>query len=711
MECYPELIIDDLWTDICLFLCIKDLLSFRLCCHHSQNITNPKRIRINKYWKLRCIMLCPDIIDYHCKLDYNGPQWYHIFADLHKYIIGCRYHSMCLVLKKLVDPSTGKSIKENQLKQELIQQTSLVRHCLKFLHYDSFVDLTPPNSVDSQQKWFKMRMFWKQLRIIIETDSVSLFKFLFDCKPFTDDMNSIIYDYRFFTYLTEYKTIPQTETINHVTILSVVCKLFSYHYCWKILKYLLLVVKKQVLRLNSNALYFEKIPLFWTLIKHVCNDGSTRCQSDSRWYWGLRLTPEKLKQWAKHHQLSCEWIEKIIQTHLELESKFNGDHDCNQNNINADNNSNYKEFEFDINGKYQYDHATRAQKKQSISGIEMAVSSNRADIAKLLLRYGAVLGIDDVKQKLMQVISRNINNGPMIQILIDKFNIDINNFYVNDKCDTILTFAINCLNPFQTEISQTGYIDKIYYLLENNPTIDIINKHYNSHGKSLFAQAIDKYNSYTVSNLYNFLISKAIKIDKDFHEMIDVDVDVNVDWNVIIDRYINDYNYSGFDTCNHYDNKNEMVSTYLYVCKRFPSNDEMKTYPRNVYKRNIGHCLEKLIKTLIDIKVDITVKDENENKFGSDYINICYDKQFESFKQWVIAQESIAKYFNNLNYGILHVSPNTNNANYMPTFVAKEESRLCASTASAGLCSGSKHGARGTSIVNSVTTLVEVEND
>ena len=36
------------------------------------------------------------------------------------------------------------------------------------------MDLTPPNNVDSQQKWFKMRMFWKQLRIIIETDSVKI---------------------------------------------------------------------------------------------------------------------------------------------------------------------------------------------------------------------------------------------------------------------------------------------------------------------------------------------------------------------------------------------------------------------------------------------------------------------------------------------------------------------------------------------------------
>ena len=43
-----------------------------------------------------------------------------------------------LVLEKLVDPSTGKSLKEYQLKQELIQQTSLIKHCLKFLHCYGF---------------------------------------------------------------------------------------------------------------------------------------------------------------------------------------------------------------------------------------------------------------------------------------------------------------------------------------------------------------------------------------------------------------------------------------------------------------------------------------------------------------------------------------------------------------------------------------------
>ena len=72
-----------------------------------------------------------------------------------------------------------------------------------------------------------------------------------------------------------------------------------------------------------------------------------------------------------------------------------------------------------------------------------------------------------------------------------------------------------------------------------------------------------------------------------------------------------------------------------------------------------------LIKTLIDIKVDITATDEHSNKMGSDYI--CNDKEFASFKQWVINQETIALYFKDLDYVVVHVLDNCFVPSYVPS--------------------------------------------
>ena len=683
-----DLIIDDLWIDISTTLNIKDFLSFHVSCHKCNIITSPTQARINKYWKLACIKLCGSLGNHIIK---ETKQWYPIFIELYKYSIQYFLINIRTIHNIPLNKLTNKveKLTKNQWKNAILCQPSAISIDIN-LDVGSRISLqltTQPTFPESEQEWEKIRTFWTHLNIILHNDFVTIFKIFIGFKPFSDNINSILFDARKeCSKPFKHDNALALTWFNRVTLLKIICSEFDLMDCMNIWEYLLSLsiprengtdipdendngnANANVGACNQLSLYFDKKPLFWTLVNTVCNALNVHRYKRGSSYWLYSLytkgiTSERYSQWRQfdHLGIGNKCIEIMIKKHLLVE----GD-------------------EFDINCKDWEDSSSNMYSRMlpgiPKSGLNIAFDRCKAIIARLLIKYGATLNHDisndEIQQRINSLISMNKNNGDIIQVWIDYKKLDINNYTVNDNGDTILVYAISKLDKHRSDVGQMGYIDTINYLLENNPTIDIMSQNYDSQGRSPFLQAIDKHCSWTVSDIYNHLITKFKKSSL-----------LVEDGNSIIKRYINYYTKRSINNDEHCDDekgnesseKKQAESIYLYVCKQFPTKDEFLHLCRDYCRRDrlilagIMGKLPQLIKILIDIKVDILVKDEKENKMGSDYI--CDVECFAAFKHFVQTQESIAIYFNNLGYTIIHLADNCITPTFaLPIAIDNEES-------------------------------------
>ena len=750
-----ESLIDDIWIDISILLNIQDFISFRLCCNQFNKVTYPSQNRINKYWKFACIKLLGALGD---GLIHQKKQWYPIFIELYKYVNIYVYQSS---IKSIIFPLRKYPvgifipIKRKEWQNAILCQPSEISVVdnvnMKFLGSRSMMQLEEKNMPRSEYEWNKIRMFWKHMILVLRNDLLSVFKILIDCQPFINDINTKIYDSRY------YHNIPFEQLKNWfdkfesgyqrpcVTIFSLICASFASLHCVKIFEYLL------SLRCDDTKLLYEGTkPLFWTLVCSVCN-GLYQHSPFHEEYSRIRMSTyyrKKHSDWLQidHFGMGYRCIENIFKKHLDLElnpytTNYNENEHENKNQIvtNESVNTNTSlsdcvdHTKLDINFKshsnlYIYSSATSAG-----SVLDIAINCSRPHIARLLMKYGA--SIDDIvknmniKEKLIELLSINVNTGEMIKFWIDYFKIDINKYKVNDNGDTILVYAISNLDKKKFDDQQIGFIDTIYSLLENSPTIDIINQNYDCKGRSVFLQAIDKHCQWTVSNIYNHLVSRMkarvqinnrLKSNGNTINIVDDDqcsgYNYNYSYNnvnTMIKHYINYYRTctqsqdvdidhdekkDDSNTNSNDEKENETFATtvgmcdssdnscsintdkskpdakkyegcnaesiYLYVCKQLPSKDEFMEQSQNhlyfIYLEEFMKKLPPLIKVLIDVKVDITVKDEKDDKMGSDYICNIYDidNTLATFKHFVQTQESIAVYFNSLNYSIVHVAEN-----------------------------------------------------
>ena len=747
-DSYPngvfDSLIDDIWIDISKLLNIQDFISFRLCCNQFNKVTHPSKTRINNYWKFACIKLLGALGDGFIQ---QTKQWYPIFIELHKYV---SIHAYTYT-------NAGISISRKQWKNAILCQPSKISVAdyinMRFLESGSMIQLTNKQMPCSEYEWDNIRMFWKHMMVVLPNDLLSVFKILIDCKPFIDDLNTEIYDSTYFHNISFEKLKERffqrfVYQRRCVTIFSLICSNFDSWHCVKIFDYIL-----SVSRNYKTLLYHGTKALIWILVCNVCNElyqhspshpYYSRYQDKYRRYRSVRI---KHFEWLKidHFGIGYKCIETILKKHLDVDSNKNNqtviDENINNNCI-SNKNDNVSETECvdcvythtKLDEVINFKHYSNSNSNLSShymaqgSALDVAISCKRPDIARLLIKYGAsmdhIVKNMDIKQKLIQLLSDNISNGEMIQFWIDYFKIDINKFEMNDNGDTILVYAISKLNKKKFDDQQIGYIDTIYCLLNNNPTIDIINQNYDCQGRSVFLQAIDKHCQWTVSNIYNHLVatmksrinSSSIAtttsggiggiggnmiIDDD---QCDYGYNHYNDANTVIKNYINyyhtrsrevdidhdekgncydekkdqtmtstvatsdnNYHYNSGYSIKHKPNREEFEclngeSIYLYVCKQFPSKEllihksQMRMYW--IYLEEFMKTLPPLIKVLIDIKVDITVKDNKDNKMGSDYIcDICdVDDTLATFKQFVQTQESIAVYFKNLDYSIVHVA-------------------------------------------------------
>ena len=98
-----EVVSHDVWSDIfCSFLLYNDFISINVTCKHFNNLTNPNKNIINKYWEKQCKLYCNNIHPY-----YKTKQWNLFFIELRSLII---IQLTAILFKNTSNKSINKSI-------------------------------------------------------------------------------------------------------------------------------------------------------------------------------------------------------------------------------------------------------------------------------------------------------------------------------------------------------------------------------------------------------------------------------------------------------------------------------------------------------------------------------------------------------------------------------------------------------------------------
>lgn len=82
-----NIIYDDLWISVCLFLNAEDFLSITLSCKYLHNMTTSKKNGlISHYWECQCKLLCENIT---LNKNYKPKNWFSFYQELTSFIIHC----------------------------------------------------------------------------------------------------------------------------------------------------------------------------------------------------------------------------------------------------------------------------------------------------------------------------------------------------------------------------------------------------------------------------------------------------------------------------------------------------------------------------------------------------------------------------------------------------------------------------------------------